>query len=270
MIARRRQAIPLLLVLVVVPGAAHGEPRGLTWRSTQPGISRLAFRHVVRGERPELVLAQRVIDREWGPSDDSVYVEVDVAQWKSGFLAASLSAALPGAGQSYVGQRGGWMFTAAEAAGWGGWWWFRHEGRRLRRDAAGLVGAPDVAASGWSFERWSAATDGDATEITSLYAADRDAFYDTIVLDPRYLAGWGSDEVRARVGALRSRSDLRLGRSRTFVAALWINHVVAAMGALRAARIHNVPLSPALGLRVNAGMRSGEPAFSMALERTLR
>lgn len=265
MIVQRRQAIAILLALIVVCGAAHGDP----WRSQPPGVSRLAFRHVVGAERPELVLAQRVIDREWGPSDDSVYVEVDVPQWRSGFVAASLSAALPGAGQVYVGHRRAWMFTALEAAGWGGWWWFRHEGRRLRQDAAGLVGAPEVAASGWSFGRWSAATDGDATEIAALYAADRDAFYDTIVLDPRYLAGWETDDTHARVGALRSSSDLRLGRARAFVAGLWINHLVAAMGALRAARIHNVPLGPALGLRVDAGMRSGAPRVSMALERRL-
>ena len=269
MIRRHRLAIPLLLALVVVPSATLGDARRPSSWVPSRGVSLLAFRHVAGAEHPELVLAQRVIDREWGPSDDSVYVEVDLPNWKSEPLAASLSAMLPGAGQLYVGNRSGWMFTALEAAGWGGWWWYRHDGRRLRRDAAGLAGAPEDPASGWSFERWSLATEGDATEIAALYAADREAFYGAIVSDPRYLAGWENEATRTRFGSLRIRSDLRLSRSRAFVAGLWVNHLIAAVGALRAARFHNLPMTEDLGLRLDAGMQRGRPTVSLALERKL-
>ena len=268
MTRRRRILLPLALVLLAVPGTTVAAPSG-SRPAPPPGVSLLAYRHVVGATRPELVLAQRTIDREWGPSDDSVYVEVDLPNWKSEPLATSLSAALPGAGQLYVGNRNGWVFAAIEAAGWGGWWWFRHDGRRLRRDAAGLAGAPEENASGWSYQRWTLATEGDATYIAALYSADREAFYQAIVEDPRYQAGWESEETRARVDALRSRSDLRLGRARAVIAGVWLNHLVAAVGALRAARFHNLPITEDLGLRVDAGLERGRASISLALERKL-
>ncbi len=267
MIRWRALPIALLTALVLAPGPTLGAP-GPSWSPVPPpGVSLLAFRHVADPVRPELVLAQRVIDREWGPSDDSVYVELDLPGWKSEPLAASFSAVLPGAGQLYVGAKSGWVFAALEVAGWGGWWWYRHDARRLRSEAAGLAGVPEDLASGWSFERWSSATEGDPGEIAALYAADREAFYNTIASDPRYLAGWEDGDARARFGSLRIRSDLRLNRSRVYATGLWLNHVVAAVGALRAARFRNLPLSDELDLRLGGGMHRGGAAVAVALER---
>jgi hypothetical protein len=235
--------------------------------ASAPAVSRLAFRHAGVMAGPDGVLAQRVIDHEWGLPDDSVYVEVDVPGWKSEPLAASLSALLPGAGQMYAGEGRGWVFAAVEAAGWGGWWWYRHDARRLRDDAAGVAGRPDDPASGWSFERWTSATDGDPSQIAALYAADREAFFNAIAADPGYASGWANADALAQFSSLHSRADVRLGRSRLFSTGLWFNHLIAAVGALRAARFHNLPLSRAIGVKVDGGMDRRGPTVALALER---
>jgi hypothetical protein len=229
--------------------------------------SRLAYRHAGWDPGPGGVLAQRAIDRHWGPSDDSVYVVVDVPGWKSEPLATTLSAVLPGAGQFYTGEGKGWLFMAAEAAGWGGWLWYRHDARRLRDDAGAVAGSPDGAASGWSLERWVTATEGDPAEISALYAADREAFYNSIASDPRYLPGWESDETRTQFSSLRVRADLRLSRAHVYSTGLWLNHLVAAANALRSARLHNLPLSRTVGLKLDGRMRRGSPDVVVALVR---
>ena len=60
---------------------------------------------VLHGARdvPELWLAQRTIDRDWGLSEDSTYRTVDIQGYKSEGWAMIMSAALPGTGQLYVG-----------------------------------------------------------------------------------------------------------------------------------------------------------------------
>jgi hypothetical protein len=229
--------------------------------------ARLGFRRLEGLERPELILAQRVIDRDWGPPDDSIYVEVEFPGWKSEPLAAALSAAVPGAGQAYVGEGGAWMYAALEVAGWGGWWWYRHDAGRLRDQAAGVAGVPDDPASGWSFERWAEATQADPAEMAALYQVDREAFFNLIASDTRFLAGWASADARTEFGTLRIRADSRLGRSRVFTTGLWLNHLVAAVNALRAARFHNMPLSRRVGVRIEGGVRRGSPTLALALER---
>ena len=230
-------------------------------------VSHLAFRHVASAAVPLDLLAQRVIDREWGMSEDSLYVELDLPGWRSEPLATSLSAVLPGAGQLYAGTRSGWVYAAVEAAGWGGWWWYRHDARRLRDEAALTAGPPDEPASGWSFDRWATASQQDPAGIAELYAADREAFYNRIASDPVYRSGWEGEGARTRFNALRIRSDLRLGRSRTYATGLWINHLISAVNALRAARHHNMPIGRGLGLRVEGRMERRGPAWTMAVER---
>jgi hypothetical protein len=212
------------------------------------------------------LLAQRTIEREWGLSDDSVYVEVHVPGLKSEALAASLSAILPGAGQLYVGENSGWLFAALEAAGWGGWWWQRREADRLNRDAATVAGTPDDPASGWSFQRWSDATEGDPAALAELYAADREAFYNAIATDPAYGAGWSSAEEQLAFSTLRSRADTRRESARLYATALWIHHLVAAVDALRAARFHNLPLRENLRVRVGSRGTYARPGVTMAVE----
>jgi hypothetical protein len=256
-----RAAMPALLLAVAfcVPLSAGAAPSA--------EVSRLAFRHGASGADLGGVLAQRTIDRQWGLSEDSIYVELDLPGWKSEPLAASLSAVLPGAGQLYAGEGKSWVYAAVEAAGWGGWWWYRRDARRLRDDAAGLAGPPDDPSSGWSFERWATASEGDPSEIAALYAADREAFYNSIASDPRYLSGWDNADERARFSSLRIRGDMRLNRARIYSTGLWLNHLVAAVNALRAARYHNMPISGTFSLKVDGRMERRGPAVALALER---
>ncbi|TMQ72356.1 MAG: hypothetical protein E6K81_07690 [Candidatus Eisenbacteria bacterium] len=259
---RRTRALGLALALSVA--AAFPVAASV---SAPAGVSRLGFRRMGNVTAAGELLAQRTIDRQWGLSQDSVYVAVDVPGWKSPPLAATLSAVVPGAGQAYSGEHRAWVFAAVEAAGWGGWWWYRHDASRLRADAAGLAGSPTDPEAGWSYDRWATATGGDPTTLVALYAADKEAFYDRIGADPTFLAGWQSEEERSRFGGLRAKSDTRLAHSRIVAAGLWINHLVAAVNALRAARAHDVPLSHRVGLRVNGHLDRRGPAWTMSLER---
>jgi hypothetical protein len=254
-----------LLALALGAAPAVGAPAAGA-ETPWDDAARLSFRRLAGGERPELLLAQRSIDRDWGPSDDSIYVEVDVPGWKSEPLAALLSAGLPGAGQRYVGENSAWVYAAVEAAGWGGWWWYRRDAGRLRDQAVGVAGLPDDPASGWSFERWSEATQGDPGELVALYRVDREAFFNSIASDPRYVAGWATEEARTEFGALRIRADSRLSRARQISTGIWLNHLVSAVNALRAARFNNMPLSRRVGVRIDGGFRRGGPTMVVALE----
>ena len=253
MIHRRPLAIAaglaLALAVLASPGQASAPP--------PPADAALGFRRVGGSEVPQLLLAQRTIDRDWGLSDDSIYVEVDVPGWKSEPLAIALSAGVPGAGQLYVGEGRGWMFAALELAGWGGWWWYRREAGDLRDQAEGIAGPPQDPASGWSFERWADATEGDPSGLAALYAADPESFYNAIATDPRLEPGWESPEARSDFSSLRIRSDERMKSSRVVSSGLWLNHLIAAVDALRAARLHNLPLTRDIGVRIDGRMGRG-------------
>jgi len=217
---------------------------------------------------PRLVLAQRAIEREWSVAGDSGTAGLHVEGLRSELGAASLSAALPGTGQLYVGRRSGYAFAAAEVAGWLGYLLLRGSGRELRDDARTLAGVPEDSASAWSFERWEA-SGADASEVKVLYAGDREAFFDAIGSDERYAAGWSSPETRRQFGDLRGRSSRRLEQARWTGGALWVNHLVAAVDALRAARLSNLDLQLAgdVEFKARGSWRRGHPSLVVSLER---
>ena len=215
---------------------------------------------VLRGasDVPELWLAQRTIDREWGPSDDSLYQTVDIPAWKHEGLAMVLSAAVPGTGQLYVGEKSGWIYLIVEALGWAGRTITRQRGDELADEAAGLVGDPNQAASGWTFERYSTSTGRDAQELRVLWDKDRDAFYELLSRNEDYRFGFAGGDPYESYNSYRSvheSSQDRYQRSRYSEAVLWVNHVVAAFDALRAARNHNLPLRQDLQLKVGGRLR---------------
>jgi hypothetical protein len=218
--------------------------------------------------RPVLVLAQRAIERDWGASDDSIYVEHDVPGWRSEGFAMAMSAVLPGAGQAYAGEptRGLW-FALAEAAGWITRQVYRHRGDALRDDAAAFAGTPGDSASAWSFERFRDVTGEDAAELEALYAGDRDAFFERIATDPRFAAGWSGEEGRRHFAALREISDDRLRLARYAGTMLWLNHLAAAVDAIRVARARNLPLTPRVSLEIETDWRHGRPALVAAVVR---
>jgi hypothetical protein len=257
--SRARLAAALLAaVLALAPAAASAVIRG----------SALAT-PVFTGARPELLLAQRAIDRAWGPSDDSLYVSIDVPEWRSEGLAAVLSAAVPGAGQVYSGESNGLWFFFAEAVGWTANQIFLHRAHTGRDHSASFAGDPTDSASAWSFERWSEATGSDAGELETVWECDRQAFYELIARDPAYLAGWADESSSTRDVFLGLRDDMEkmYDRARLAEYAIWLNHVLAAVDALRAVRLHNLQLQNNLELRLRSSWRGGQPAVVAAVVR---
>ncbi len=218
---------------------------------------------------PGPLLAQRVITREWGPSDDSVYVEYSLPGYKSEGGAMLFSALVPGAGQLYVGEGSGWLFVAAEVAGWVSRWAFRERAKDFRDESLGYAGSPYDSTSNWSFLRYARATNGDTLELQRLYAGDRDAFFHLIGFDERFKHGWKSDAfvVRDAYQILEKKYQRHLKRARYATGAVILTHVAAALDALHAARKNNFPLQRNLRLRLEGSLGPDGEAVSFALER---
>lgn len=231
--------------------------------------SPLALALVTGSDRPEL-LAQRGIDRSWGPSEDSIYVEVEVPHWREEWKALALSGAVPGAGQAYV---GAWvpaaLYAAAEATGWILSATWRNRGHELQDEAAVYAGDPAIPASRWSADRWALATGSNPSDALSLYGADPDVFYDRLAHDPALLEGWADnpEATREPFTELRDNGDDRLRYARYAVGALCLNHVVSAVDAMLRARSHNARLTPPLKVRLRT-QPGEEPSFAAAIERS--
>ena len=211
-------------------------------------------------------LAQRSIDRQWGLSDDSLYTSVDVKGWKSEGLAMALSAALPGAGERYVGERSAWLFLAAEAASWIG---RTISGRRaddLHAQAVAFVGDPTDTSATWSFERYRDAGGTRVAELEQLWRADRSSFYRTLADDPTVAAGFSGSSADA-FQSLHDDYQSRRGQAHAFELALWVNHAVSAFHALRAAHVHNLSLHHDVDVQLGARLQRGRPVLRAALTR---
>lgn len=260
-----RRAAWIVLVVPLAAGVRAGPACG-----APPAIdgTMLAAPLLEADGPPRLVLAQRTITREWGPSDDSTYVVISVPEWRSEGFAAAGSALVPGSGQLYTGETGGaLLFALAEAAGWTARLLWMRRSDELLDESAAFAGDPADTASAWSFGRWESSTAGDASEMRRLYVADREAFYHRIGSDPAYAAGWeGGDPTRLAYRSTYDRSQHFERRARHAGEALWLNHLVAAVDALRAARLHNLTLAPRTSLQLRSGWRHG-PSLRAAVER---
>ena len=283
----------LALAAIVAPCAAHGaeaDMRSLAVRlavsiTDAPAPARIeslprdAFTltselapTVLHGAKdvPELWLAQRSIDRDWGPSDDSTYRVIDVPGYKSEGWAMMMSAAVPGTGQLYVGESSGWLFLLAEAAGWAGHYLVRDRAQSLSRDAANYVGDPTDSSSTWSFARYTEATGTSATKMEVLWAQDRDAFYQALASDTQFNPGFKGpdrDATAVTYQGIRESSQDRFRQAHYLDVALLINHVVAAFDAVRAARSHNMPLQKSIDLKLGGGLNRGQPEVHATLTR---
>jgi len=219
---------------------------------------------------PELWLAQRAIDRDWGLSEDSTYKTIDVPGYKSEGWAMMMSAAVPGTGQLYVGESSGWFFLAAEVIGWTGHYLVHDRAQSLSGDAANYVGDPTDSSSTWSFARYTSVSGADAAQLETLWNHDRDAFYQALATDTRYKDGFkGPDPVStfSTYAGIRQSSQDRFQQVHYLDVALLLNHVVAAFDALRAARAHNLPLQRNMDLKLGGGLSHGQPTFHATLTR---
>lgn len=216
------------------------------------------------------LLAQRVIDREWGLSEDSTYREVVVPGWKSEGGALALSAIVPGAGHFYSGERSGWAYLLIETAGWVERSIATRSAGKRDDEARAFVGNPYDSTAGWSLTRFEAAGGGDTEYLERLWAGDRESYYRLLASDPGFVSGFAGvspSNEQVRFNGLRSDRDSQLRLSRRMETILWLNHLVAAIDALRAARIHNLPLRQQYQLRVAQKIRHGRPEFRAALVR---
>jgi hypothetical protein len=219
---------------------------------------------------PELWLAQRAIDRDWGMSDDSTYHTIDVKGWKLEGLAMTLSAAVPGTGQLYVGESSGWLFLLAEVVGWTGHYFVHDRAEGLSKDAASYVGDPTDSSSTWSFARYATETGSQATQMETLWQHDRDAFYQALAADTRFSAGFKGPDASATYSTyqgIRQSSQDRFQQVHYLDVALLLNHVVAAFDALRAARAHNLPLQKNIDLKLGGRLNRGQPEVQASLTR---
>lgn len=215
-------------------------------------------------------LAQRVIDREWGWSDDSTYREVDVPGWKREGVGLALSAALPGTGQVYAGEGRGWFFLLAEAAGWASRALTRRQADDAAGDAQSFLGNPYDSLATFSFDRFARQTGSSTERLEALWANDREAFYQQLTDDPTFVAGWSGtspEETWSRFREFRGTRDVNLRRAHFAEAVLWVNHVVAAIDAVRAVRSHNLPLQQEYQLRLGQRVRDGQREYRATLVR---
>jgi hypothetical protein len=217
--------------------------------------------------RPQFSLAQRAIDRSWGLSEDSTYSEVDVPEWRSEGLAAGFSAVVPGAGQLYAGEGSGVWFALAEVAGWTVNRIYLHKAQTERDRSARVAGDPTDPMSAWSFVRFSKATKEDPAKLKDIWARDRQAFYETIARDPAYLAGWNAEATRSEFFGLRDAAHGYYDRASNAGYVLWLNHLIAAVDALRAARFRNLVLQNNLELKLQSSWHGGRPNVMAALVR---
>lgn len=286
MIAR---PLVLALALVVAPVAAATPPADDAYRAWLAGRAEAGAHAVLAdaagaalvsplapavrrsaAEVPEGWLAQRAIEREWGPSEDSLYVIIEQPEWRSEGFAFLLSGVVPGAGQYYVGEGSAWFYLAIEAAGWAGRTLSGRKARELGDEAAALVGDPNDPNSGWSFARYEAVSGGSASLLEDLWVGDREAYYQALASDPAYRAGFigpnptdTSDEYRG----LRDDSQARYRHQRLYGTLLWINHAVSAFDALRAARLHNMPIRRNIELQLGGRLKRGQPDLRATLVR---
>lgn len=215
-------------------------------------------------------LAQRVITREWGASDDTNYVEVEVPGYRSEGWALLLSSIVPGTGELYVGEGSGWLFLLAEAGAWTARVLLDHRADEHQNDGAKFAGSPYSSASEWSLARWAAVTSNpDTLALQQLYAGDAEAFYRRVGGDDRYAAGWTSADARSTFLGLESNYQHQRRSVRYANGAIVFVHIASALDALHAAREHNLPLQRNLKLKLGGTIDpSGESmALAVGLER---
>ena len=265
--------VAVLLGFAIVARPVHAEIENFS-RLAVPKLAPTAGapQLLKASETPKLWLAQRVIEREWGASEDSTYVELELPGYKSEGWAMAMSAVVPGAGQLYVGEGSGWWFLLGELAGWGGRQLLLNKADDFAADAANFVGNPFDSSSTWSFARYQYYTGGDVQSLQQLWTVDRDAYFTAILRDARYLDGFSGSRPENTFLVfrdLRDKRDQSLVRARYLETALIVNHLFAAWDAMRAARFQNLPLERRRGTQLKLGERWGDsgPELRAALVR---
>jgi hypothetical protein len=212
--------------------------------------------------KPELILAQRSITRDFGKTTNQVgpevnYTYVDVPGWKSPGRASLLSLAVPGTGQLYAGSNRGFVFLGVEAVAVLAFVKYRSDMHERRDQYFSYVGDPNQPGSRFSFERLQGSVSAEElAKLQAIYAKDPREFYDMVTTDDSYAAGWS--DAGAGAGQRSAAQEYidqvnNLGRKSNFGLFTAIaNHLVATVDALHLARINHIALRENLSLKIKA------------------
>lgn len=224
---------------------------------------------LVGGDRvPELLLAQRAIDRDFGnPRGDQVeYALVDVPGWKSVGGAAALSLALPGTGQLYAGSKRGYLYLGVEAVALLSYATYQSKRDDKRDEYYAYVGDPNSPESRFSFDRVAGElSPEELARLRTIYEKDQAEFYQAVTLQAEYAAGWQDPDERYDAQAIANDADRNDNRSRLGFYTLIANHLVSAIDALNLARFNNFALrdNMTLKLKLRPGTSHGSYAFTV-------
>ena len=241
----------------------------------EPTAFLLASTRLAGDQHPELILAQRAIDRELypeapAPTDSTDFQYVEVEGWRSPVLAAGMSAILPGTGQLYTGAKRGYVFLGIQAVALYTYFHFDSKAEDNQMEAFAYAGDPSSAPSRWSFERFEQeAGQGEADRMREIYERDPSEFYSRISSDPQYFAGWaGTDEAEKvdNVAGYRLLDEERIDAQRASQLGLFAaiaNSVVSAVDAFRQAKLNNLEIEQDWNLRFKArtGSNAGFTAY---------
>ena len=241
----------------------------------EPTAFLLASTRLTGAQHPELILAQRAIDRDIeperpAPTDSTEYEYVEVEGWKSPVLAAGMSAVLPGTGQLYTGSKRGYVFLGVQAVALYTYFHFDSKAEDSQTEAFTYAGDPGQAPSRWSFDRFEQEAGGEeADQMREIYERDPSEFYSRISSDPQYFAGWaGADEAEKvdNIAGYRLLDEERTDAERASRLGLFAaiaNSVVSAVDAFRQARLNNFEIEQDWNLRFKArtGSNAGFTAY---------
>ncbi|MBD3333956.1 MAG: hypothetical protein GF355_00390 [Candidatus Eisenbacteria bacterium] len=208
------------------------------------------------------LFAQRALDEddesERRPPPETEVVEAP--RRPSPALALLFSAAAPGTGQLYAGKRRGLIYMALEAAALFAHFSFKADSKDREDEYRGFADAQwDTLryrdAAGEPGCEWSADAD-------SIIAASRrgrsDLFYDLISRGD-YACGWRESWQLEHYREVRDVTDDLEGKANTALTFLFLNHVISAVDAFRAARSMQMSVAPKTEVRMDVKGSIGDP-----------
>jgi len=202
----------------------------------------------VRTERPERPEKEEILG-----IPGEMEIPPNEARKRSPGLAFLFSAAVPGGGQFYNGQRRGLVYLAVEAAAWIAHLSFRSSGNDKETEYKRFADGH------WDLDRYREAA-GDTACFWSLEADslivdfsenNRQHYYEDIGKLESYSCGWDSQTNRTEYRDLRGRSNDLLRSARTARMVVFLNHLVSAIDAFRSARSMNVDVARGTELRMD-------------------
>jgi len=275
MVARVRKLLwpnlPLAVLCVLLWGSAGAAAALPEARRTIDVLPLLA----AQDGKPELLLAQRSIERDIGKQTDQVgpepeYTEVEIPGWKDPGKASLMSAVVPGTGQLYAGSKTGYVFLGVEAVAMMAYVKYRNDSHDRRETYYSYVGDPTNPESRFSFDRLHGSIPPDeVARLQEIYAKDPREFYDEVTTNDELAAGWGDSGAntgqRSQAATYMDEVNNLDRKSNVGLATLIANHLVATVDALRLVRVNNFALRQNMTLKIKARPIGHNPSFGMTL-----